>query len=211
MNATAGTGPEPASAAPAAVAALLGHGVTAELALQCKNDAALRPLLDAALRERLGEVPAELTPVQRSVAGLDTRGLERLALLTGCLWHAEAIAAIVEGGAVRALADRIGPDLRRLVLSKRARFDDAQPGHARPEHVPPLRAGSEDSGAVAQPELLAAAAAVDGMACLVAWCGAQVPALGARVLLHLPPDVQPTPLHRERGPHLVDRAAELAA
>ena len=103
---------------PAAVASLLGHGITPGLVERMAAAPATRERLDGELCARLGPLPAELTPAQATVAGLDPQGLTHLVLRAGAAWHAAAIAKVTDGPTVRALVERIGPEFRDAALAE---------------------------------------------------------------------------------------------
>ena len=104
-------------AAPAAMASLLGHGISVGLVERMLGASSIRERLDRALLERLGAAPDQLTPAQACVAALDEAGLTHLALRAGAVWHAATIARVYEGEAVRALVERIGPEFRATALA----------------------------------------------------------------------------------------------
>ena len=176
---------------PAAMASLLGHGIPAGLVERMLTVPHIRARLDAELRERLGELPAELTPAQAGVASLDQTGLLHLTLRSGAVWHAATIARAHDGATVRALVERIGPEFREAALADLA-------GHPRA-----AAAGAVDPGLDDMPTAIAR----DGTACMVSWCEAQPRAVGWRILLRLRTGGRPSPRHAEFGPAIVERLA----
>lgn len=180
---------------PAAIASLLGHGIPPNLVERMLTTSHVRARLDAELCERLGELPAELTPAQAGVASLDPTGLLHLALRSGAVWHAATIARAHDGATVRALVERIGPDFREAALADLA------------AHPRAASAGALDPSLDDMP----AAIARDGTACMVAWCEAQPRAVGWRVLLRLRTGGRPGPRHAELGPAIVERLAASGA
>lgn len=175
--------------APERLAALLGHGLSADTVSRIQGSRRGRDALDRLLVGRFGELPA-LDPVQQHVAQLDRDGMTALSSDLGAIWHARAIASIVAGDLVRSLVDAIGADRRRLAFRAR----DTAP----------------DVGdlATATPASLATAVPQDGMACLAAWCEMQPAAFAARLRLRFPDDPRPDQWHRTYGPAILLRLVQ---
>lgn len=178
-------------AAPAAVASLLGCGITSGLVERMMAFPFLRTQLDAELSNKLGSLPAELTPVQAHVVSLNPNGLTHLALRAGAVWHSAAIAKVYDGAGVRSLVERIGPEFRSTALADIAAHPRLP---ATPTSEPPL-------------DKLPAEIARDGVCCLVAWCEAQPRPVGWRILLRLRLNGRADPRHVEYGPAIIDRVA----
>ena len=111
---------------------------------------------------------------------LDDEAVAELPLRVGCAWHAASILRIVDGAAIRLLAERLGFDPR--------------PGALRhgPRH---LVAGVP---AIELPERIG----TDGAACLDAWC-AQLDDLGSVYGRFRLRAGTPDESHRDYGPPLV--------
>ena len=168
------------AALPAQLAAALGHGVSTALAARLQAADRLRTRLDEILAQRFGAVTAP-DAVQEQLLAMDAPALSRLADQAGAVWHAAAIARLVDGAAVRALVAAIGEELREVALR----------GHA--------LAGP---GTISAPEAIAALIPQDGAACLAAWCEAQPVAVGMRVSLRRPA-ATPGEAHRAQGPAII--------
>ena len=169
---------------PDRLAPWLGHGVTPTLCVQIAAVPRLAGRTARLVENRLG-LPAALSPGEASALSLDLLGLAALSWWAGVAWHARALAALIDGCRIRALADQAGPDIRRLGL----RWLSVAP--------PDIPAVPTDR--------LVVTALEDGAACLEAWCDAKPPPVGRRIALRLPlPPVRPDPLHRQHGPGLID-------
>ncbi len=173
------------------LAAWLGHGVSAALVAHMMAIPRLARRCDRIVDERLG--PASPSATQALALALDPPGLAALVWRAGVVWHARAIAAVIDGREVRALAERLGPDIRRLAL----RFVAVAPAGIEPVVIQRFDETALDSGA----------------ACLETWCDAQPPAVGQRLALRLPPALPLSPMHRASGPQIVDAllGADVAA
>ena len=171
------------TALPSHLAAVLGPGLSETVAARLQGIERLRPRLDQILAARLGAV-TEPDAVQAQVMGMDTSSLARLASEAGAVWHAAAIARLLDGEAVRALVPLIGKGLWTVALRG---YTLSGPATA------------------STPEEIASAIPADGAACLAAWCEAQPPPVAGRVGLRWAPSVPVTPgaAHRERGPAIL--------
>lgn len=152
---------------PARVAALLGHGMSEDLAARLLASSRLAARLDGVLQHRLGPLPA-LDAAQARALDLDAPGWALLQRQAGAVWHGNAIAAVVNGDALRELVAEIGEGLRAWALRGRAL---AQP-----------------AGAAAVADLAAAIPSAGAM-CVAAWCAAQPSPVRARVALRLPEEL----------------------
>ncbi len=148
---------------PAQTAALLGHGVSEGLIVRLLASERLAARLLDVLEARLGPLPP-LDPAQTRVLAMDAEALADLSRQAGAVWHGNAIAALVDGAAVRALTGAIGAELRTLALRGLALSQPA---------------------AMASPEAIAAALPGAGAACLVDWCASQPTPVAARLALRL--------------------------
>ena len=176
------------TAQPDQLTAALGHLIPVTLAARLQAADRFRTRLDAMLAERFGTVQSP-DAVQERLLAMDAPALALLAAQAGAVWHAEAIARLVNGGAVRALVAAIGQDLRAVALRGRALAVNSD------------RALSSDELPQA-PEAIAALIPHSGAACLAAWCKVQPIAVGARVRLRC---VAATPgaVHRAQGPAII--------
>jgi len=190
---------------PARFACWLGHGVTADLIARMLAVPRLETRCGHLLRERLGPWPdasgAPPCPARASVRAAHVRDLDGLALLwlaqqAGAIWHARSILRVIDGVAVRALVSGIGATLRLVAIRHAALAPADADGTTGVEALP--------VDTLADPELLARRIAHDGIGCLAAWCDAQPPALGQRVLLGLPAPWLPTDAYRAYGPPILD-------
>ena len=178
------------AASPDCVAALLGPGLPGGLVGKLAGTARFAPRLYAAAASRLGDLP-QLDPRQSAALALDADGLRVIALRAGAVWHAAAIARIVDGVARRRVMASLGPASYALALKGR----DLAPSGGATE----LPKGD-----------LADAAVADGGCCWAAWSASQPAPVASRLSL-LDRDV-PSPLdhdvpsraaHRNFGPAII--------
>ena len=165
------------------LAAVLGGGLSEALAARLQAADRLHSRIEQVLAARLGAVEKPDT-VQARLLGMDAPSLVRLAGEAGAVWHAAAIARLLDGAAVRALVALIGEDLRAAALRGRALAGPAT---------------------ASTPDEIASAIPLDGDACLAAWCEAQPMPVAARVGLRWAPRAatEPSAAHLERGPAIV--------
>ena len=167
-------------------------GLGSHLAEQMRRSVRLRPRVVAALEERLGALPEQLTVDQVRLLAMDAAALDGVAAEVGAVWLAPAVLRLLEGSAVRAFVASVGEPARQAALRWRAYAPV----------LPPTMTGT----AYTTTEL--AAQVVDaGAACLRAWCEAQPQAVGGRVRLLLHRPVVPDAVQRAAGPALVERIA----
>jgi YOP proteins translocation protein K (YscK) len=164
------------------IAALLGHGVSQAFIDRLRGTPRLNARLAALIAEQLGEV-GDLTMEQRTALALGPEAMAGLAVQAGAVWHAGAIARIIDGAARRMLIGLLGEDTYRLAL----------------DGLPLAAAEVPDQS----PEAIADAAPGDGAACFAAWCDTQPLAVAGRLALARP-IAAVTPAHRASGPAVID-------
>jgi hypothetical protein len=164
------------------VAALLGHGFPGRLVEKLAEMPRFAPRLQAAVASRLGDLPP-IDARQIVALALDEDGLRRITLRAGAVWHAAALARLVDGAARRGAIASLGPDAYALALESRA-------------------LGSSGGSADLPQGDLAGAAAVDGECCWAAWCAMQPAPLKSRLSL-LARDVSPLAAHMAFGPAII--------
>ena len=167
-------------------------GLGPQLADQLRRSIRLRPRIVAALEERLGALPEQLTVDQVRLLAMDSAALDGLAAEVGAVWLAPAVLRLLEGSAVRAFVASVGEPARRAALRWRTSAPVASPA---------------TTGAAPATTELAVQVVEAGAACLQAWCEAQPQAVGSRVRLLLHRPVVPNALQRAAGPALVERIA----
>lgn len=186
---------------PVRFAEWLDHGVTPDLLGRMLAVPRLAAACRRVMDKRLGPLPASLEATAMVASHMDGLALLGLAQRAGAVWHARAVLRVIDGEAVRALVQVIGP-APRLVAIRHSALAPADP-------LPEADAVGDGPPAPARLGVLMAA---DGLCCLHAWCAAQCSALGERILLRLPPaSVAVTAAHRLHGPAILDALlAELA-
>lgn len=167
---------------PQRLAEWLGHGVDCGLLLRIASSPRLAAHCVRLVDERLGSVDASTD--RRGLLSLDGLGLMGLAHQAGTIWHGRMIVMMIDGTAVRGLVDAIGPGLRSFAI--------VHAGLA-PVSTQPIAVGT-------LPEAIAS----DGLACLVAWCGAQPAPVAQRLMLRLVSCAAPSDAHRAAGPAIID-------
>ena len=165
------------------VAALLGGGLLGELVEMLAASPRFAPRLHAATQRRLGELRAPKPAV--AALALTPAGLSDMVRRAGAVWHAAAIARVIDTSARRHLMASLGPDVYATALEGRGLAPPAE--------------------AVAPPDRgdWAAAAASDGACCWSAWRTLQLPAVASRLAL-LGCNVLPARIHQAFGPAIVD-------
>lgn len=164
------------------VAALIGLHFPGPLAERLADTPRFASRFYAAAANRLEDLPT-LDARQSVALALDVGGLQAAAIKAGAVWHAAAIARIVDGAARRSVVEAIGPDLYRLALE----------GYGLAPH-----GGSTDLLEVD----LVEAARREGEGCWAAWRSAQPTPVATRLSL-LDSDVSPQATHRDYGPAIV--------
>jgi len=172
------------------VAALLGPGLPSGLVDRLAGMARFTSRLHAAAASRLGDLP-QLDLRQSAALALDADGLRGIALRAGAVWHAEALARIVDGAARRRVMASLGPAAYTLALKGR-------------DLAPSGRATELPKGD------LAVAAMVDGGCCWAAWSASQPAPVASRLSLLnrdvpslLDRDVPSQAAHRNFGPAII--------
>lgn len=166
------------------IASALGGGVSAALVDTLVRSPRFGARLAGLVLSRLGDLGSP-THQQAAVLAMQSGELSALACRAGCVWHAGAIARIIDGAARRALVDSIGDENYALAFAYR-------------ELQPPGVAHERS------PDDLVRAIAADGAACLAAWSEAQ-PAPMAMLLRLMRPDASPGSLHETWGVAIVAR------
>lgn len=161
------------------VAALIGHGVSPGLVARLVRLPRIEAKLAALLTTRWGSL-GPLDHGQSAVLAMGDDDLGALASRAGVVWHAGAIARVIDGASRQDLVERLGPGGYELAM--------AGLRLARPV----------ETDAVASPDMIAA----DGSACLAAWCDAQPPAIADRLRL-IRPAASPASVHHASGPAIV--------
>jgi hypothetical protein len=178
------------------IAALLGGGLHGDLVEKLTSSPRFAARLHAAARCRLGDLSiaeqkllAEQnlasTPAAAALA-LAPDSLSDIVLRAGAVWHAAAIARVVDTAARRGLMATLGPDVYAIALEGRGLAPAVEP------IVPP-----EGDG-------WAEAAMRDGARCWSAWRALQPPAVASRLAL-LGFNSVPARIHTAFGPAIVDR------
>lgn len=168
------------AAAPDRIADVLGHGVSPALIGRLVRLQRIEARLAALVAARWGPL-GPLDPAQAAILAMDEDELVALASEAGAVWHAGAVARVIDGSSREALIGSLSAHGYDLAL---AGVHLASPS-------------SEDPGAVL-PESIAA----DGAACLAAWCDAQPPAIAGRLRL-VRPAASPKSVHAAAGPAIV--------
>ena len=168
------------AAAPDRIADLVGHGISPALVGRLVRLPRLEARLAALIAAPWGP-PGPLDPARSAVLAMGEAELVALAFRAGVVWHAGAIARVIEGPSRQDLVGRLGPDGYDLALAG----------------LPLASPASQDPGAVSP-----ASIAADGAACLAAWCDAQPPAIAGRLRL-LRPAASPRTVHSASGPAIV--------
>jgi hypothetical protein len=205
------------------VAALLGGGLQGELVEMLAASPRFAPRLHAAAERRLGELRAPKPAV--AALALTPAGLSDIVRRAGAVWHAAAIARVIDTSARRHLMASLGPDVYAIALEGRGL---APPAEA---VVPPDRddwaaaattAFSVDIGTLREPIStenavdskvdachrrtgfhFAGTCFSDGACCWSAWRTLQPPAVASRLAL-LGCNVLPARIHQAFGPAIVD-------
>ena len=164
------------------VAALLGGGLPGELVEMLAASPRFAPRLHAAAQARLGELSAP----EPAALALTPAGLSDIVRRAGAVWHAAAIALVIDTSARRHLMASLGPDVYAIALEGR--------GLAPPAEA--VVAPDQDDWAVA--------AASHGACCWSAWRTLQRPAVASRLAL-LGCNVLPERIHEAFGPAIIDR------
>lgn len=175
----------------------LGHGLSSEMLGRILAVPRLEAACTRLVERRIGPLTGHEHPAGAVVGGMDGLALLWLAQRAGAVWHACAILRVIDGAAVRALVKQIGPVLRDVAI----RHAGLAAG---------IAAGRQDGEELADPAELAGRIASDGLGCVAAWCDAQPPALGRRVLLAMPCAARADARHRAHGPAIVDALLETA-
>jgi hypothetical protein len=136
------------------------------------------------ISRRLGDVGA-LSREQARALAMQPDQLTDLASRAGVIWHAGAIARIIDAVSRRALVALLGEKTFELSMA----FRSLQPPGGAPDRAP---------------EDIAKAVAVDGAACLAAWCESQHQAVSGRLRLTRPA-ASPEPVHEMWGPQIIAR------
>ncbi len=164
------------------IALLLGFGVSPALVTRLVRSPRLQARLAPVVVSRLGAL-AVPDKWQAAALAMLPDELHDLANRTGAVWHAGAIARIIDGPSRRTLVGALGENTYELALAGIAL---AQPvGYPAPS-----------------PASLVEAVAADGAASLAAWCEAQPPSIAARLRL-MRPDVSFDATHAKTGPGIV--------
>lgn len=144
-----------------------------------------RALLEGCLKEKLGgELPPDLTPPQKYLLTLEAGQLAVLALRLGCACYARAIMAVINGEALRKLADQT-----TLHLMQDAAWGMTYlAGHGSSQNTDPL----------------AQTIRASGLACLRVWCVAQPRPIAVRVHLLLPARSEDEEAPLQHPEHLVE-------
>jgi hypothetical protein len=169
------------------IAALLQHGVSTALVGRLIHTERLQMRLAEFVSAQLGELDA-LDGIQASVLAMSADAMADLAMRAGAIWHARAIARIIDTPSRRALLALLGDDRYRIALES-------------------LNLDSLDLAALTTdidrtPEAIAKSVETDGAACLAAWCEAQPPQIANRLAL-LKPAGSPTAIHKASGPVII--------
>ena len=162
------------------VAALLGGGLQGELVEMLAASPRFAPRLRAAAQRRLGELSAG----EPAALALTPAGLSDIVRRAGAVWHAAAIARVVDTSGRRHLMASLGSDVYAIALEGR---------------------GLAPAEAVVAPDRddWAAAATSDGACCWSAWRTLQPPAVASRLAL-LGCNVLPARIHQVFGPAIID-------
>ena len=165
------------------VAALLGGGFQGELVDKLAASPRFAARLHAAVQRRLGGLSA-LEPAAVAALALTPDSLSSIVLRAGAVWHAPAIALVVEASARRRLIASLGSDVYFIALEGRS--------------LAPLEA-------IVPPDAddWAGAAMRHGASCWSAWCALQRPAVASRLAL-LGRNGLPERVHEDFGPAIVD-------
>lgn len=160
----------------------MGHGVSADLVDRMFGNERVLARCIGLLDDRLGPfVPSRR---QAIALWLDRPRLATLAYQAGVIWHAAAIARLIDGAAVRNLVAAIGPELRLFAIQNVAL-------------APPME--QTPSG-----DILLEVVDLAGQRCLGAWCARQPSAIGKRIALRLPDHAAPEDAHHAFGPPIID-------
>lgn len=168
------------AAAPDRIADLIGYGVSPALVGRLVRIPRIEAKLAALVAAQWGPL-GPLEPGQSCILTMGADELVALAAQAGIVWHAEAIARVIDGPSRQGLIDRLGPDGYGLALAGRhlAKPSTDQPVEMSPDAI-----------------------AVEGSACLATWCDAQPPAIAGRLRL-IRPAASPMPIHDAAGPAIV--------
>jgi YOP proteins translocation protein K (YscK) len=169
------------------VAALLGGGLPGELVETLIASPRFAARLRAAALHRLESSAGELSasePTAVAALALTPDGLSGIVLRAGAIWHAAAIARIVEASSRRRLMASLGPDIYAIALEARS--------------LAPAEA-------IAPPDMDDWFEAVmrHGAFCWSAWRTRQPPAVASRLALLGRNDL-PERIHEAFGPAIVD-------
>ena len=167
---------------PQRLAEWLGHGVDGGLLLRIASSPRLAAHCVRLVDERLG--PAHGSADRQEVLSLDGLGLMGLAHQAGTIWHGRMIVRMIDGTEVRRLLGAIGPGLRSFAIA----------------HAGLAPASTQPVAVATLPEAIGR----DGLACLVAWCGAQPVPFAQRLMLRLVSLAAPSDAHRAAGPAIID-------
>lgn len=169
------------------IAALLQHGVSTALVGRLIHSERLQMRLAEFVSAQLGELDA-LDGTQAAVLAMSPDAMADLAMRAGAIWHARAIARIIDGPSRRALLALLGEDRYRLALEglDLVGLDLAAPA----------------TDIDRTPETIAKSVEADGAACLAAWCEAQPPRIANRLAL-LRPAGSPATIHKASGPVII--------
>lgn len=176
------------AAAPGDLAAVLGRGVPADLAGILAGSHRFADRLVEAAAGRI-EDPDSLDPRQAAVLALAPAAVRGLVRRAGAVWHARALARVVDGAALRDLAAALGPGTYAVALEER--------GLAPPAEANPAFTGD-----------LIEAVSADGAACWGAWVARQPRPVAVRLAL-LGGGAPPGAAHAAFGPPIVDRLLDL--
>ncbi len=170
-------------AAPAdRIAALFGHGFSPGLAADLAASARFATrFADAAVR-RLGDLPP-LAPDQSAALALAPDDLRDLVLRAGAVFHAAALARVIDGATRRNLTASLGSDVYVAALEGRGLAPPGAPADEPPDDLP-------------------AAVSSDGEACWAAWRERQPAPVGSRLVL-FGPRAAPKAAHKTYGPSIV--------
>ncbi len=170
-------------AAPAdRIAALFGHGFSPGLAADLAASARFETrFADAAVR-RLGDLPP-LAPDQSAALALAPDDLRDLVLRAGAVFHAAALARVIDGATRRNLTASLGSDVYVAALEGRGLAPPGAPADEPPDDLP-------------------AAVSSDGEACWAAWRERQPAPVGSRLVL-FGPRAAPKAAHKTYGPSIV--------
>ena len=180
--------------APERLAACFGGAISVAACERMLATERLQVRLSALLAEQhaLAEPDVhESDDLDRSVALASVDDLDDIALRSGAIYWAGALAGVILAQKAAALHDALGEELCAFAVASR-------------DLAGPLQSLDPVEGI--RERVLA-----DGWRCLSAWCHALPAAIGMRVRLKLPPDdlidATPPPSFAETGPAIVRRAA----